>query len=145
MVGYAKTSSDLADGTVVIGFDTRGTSTDVSRYAGEYEHVFESTVAAGGGSVLFWNGLFIVGPESAQARPGPTSYRKGGPLTITDANLFLGRLLPDHFSRIFGSTEDQPLDLEIVTQKFWDLIGSRNYLGRDADNYHPARRHCQCH
>lgn len=110
----------------VIGFDMGGTSTDVSRYAGEYEHVFESTtagvtiqapqldintVAAGGGSRLFFqSGVFRVGPESAGAHPGPVCYRKGGLLAITDANLVLGRILPDFFPHIFGQTEDQSLD-----------------------------------
>jgi 5-oxoprolinase (ATP-hydrolysing) len=142
VVGYAKTSYDFKDGTPVIGFDMGGTSTDVSRYAGCYEHVFETTtagitiqspqldintVAAGGGSILFWkNGLFKVGPESAGAHPGPACYRKGGPLTITDANLFLGRLLPDYFPQIFGPTEDQPLDVAIVTTKFSELTKQVN-------------------
>ncbi|XP_069771231.1 5-oxoprolinase isoform X2 [Narcine bancroftii] len=134
VVGYAVTTR--GDGTPqhVIGFDMGGTSTDVSRYAGEFEHVFEATtagiaiqapqldintVAAGGGSVLsFRSGLFVVGPESAGAHPGPTCYRKGGPLTITDANLCLGRLLPDYFPRIFGATEDQPLWREGTLQGF---------------------------
>jgi 5-oxoprolinase (ATP-hydrolysing) len=112
----------------VIGFDMGGTSTDVSRYAGTYEHVFESTtagvtiqspqldintVAAGGGSRLFYkNGLFVVGPESAGAHPGPVCYRKGGPLTVTDANVFLGRVQPHLFPKIFGPDENEALDLE---------------------------------
>ena len=137
VVGYARTSFDPVDNMPVIGFDMGGTSTDVSRYAGKFEHVFETTtagvtiqspqldintVAAGGGSILFWkNGLFVVGPESAGAHPGPACYRKGGPLTVTDANLFLGRLLPEYFPKIFGPTEDQPLDTEIVASKFADL------------------------
>lgn len=104
-----------------------GTSTDVSRYHKEFEHIFEteiagisiqapqlniSTVAAGGGSRLFFeNGLYKVGPESAGADPGPVCYRKkGGCLAITDANLLLGRLLPEFFPKIFGSDENQPLD-----------------------------------
>ncbi|CAH0057999.1 unnamed protein product [Clonostachys solani] len=137
LVGYAKALYDPADEKPLIGFDMGGTSTDVSRYAGKFEHVFETTtagitiqapqldintVAAGGGSILFWkNGLFTVGPESAGAHPGPACYRKGGPLTVTDANLFLGRLLPEYFPKIFGPTEDLPLDIEIVRQKFHDL------------------------
>ncbi|XP_059496707.1 5-oxoprolinase isoform X3 [Stegostoma tigrinum] len=124
VVGYALTTR-TGCARPVIGFDMGGTSTDVSRYAGEYEHVFEATtagitiqapqldintVAAGGGSILsFRSGLFVVGPESAGAHPGPSCYRKGGPLTITDANLCLGRLLPDYFPKIFGPSEDQPL------------------------------------
>jgi 5-oxoprolinase (ATP-hydrolysing) len=127
VVGYALTSYDPGTKIPVIGFDMGGTSTDVSRYgSGRYDHVFETTtagvtiqspqldintVAAGGGSRLFWrNGLFVVGPESAGAHPGPACYRKGGPLTITDANLFLGRLLPDFFPKIFGEHEDEGLD-----------------------------------
>ncbi|XP_048473496.1 5-oxoprolinase [Rhincodon typus] len=125
VVGYALTTCTGGCTRPVIGFDMGGTSTDVSRYAGEYEHVFEATtagitiqapqldvntVAAGGGSILsFRSGLFVVGPGSAGAHPGPTCYRKGGPLTITDANLCLGRLLPDYFPKIFGPSEDQPL------------------------------------
>jgi 5-oxoprolinase (ATP-hydrolysing) len=109
----------------------------VSRYGGQYEHVFESvtagvhincaqldinTVAAGGGSMLFWrNGLFVVGPESAGAHPGPACYRKGGPLTITDANLILGRLLPEHFPKIFGPNEDQPLGIDVARKAFEEL------------------------
>ncbi|XP_033924706.1 5-oxoprolinase, partial [Melopsittacus undulatus] len=125
VVGYAKSTYEEGDGTPVIGFDMGGTSTDVSRYAGAYEHVFEATtagvtiqvpqldintVAAGGGSRLFFrNGLYVVGPESAGAHPGPACYRKGGPLTITDANLCLGRLLPEYFPYIFGPSENQSL------------------------------------
>ncbi|KAJ9260556.1 hypothetical protein DTO212C5_8485 [Paecilomyces variotii] len=142
VVGYAKTSYDPEDGTPVIGIDMGGTSTDVSRYAGQLEHVFETTtagvtiqspqldintVAAGGGSILFWkNGLFKVGPESAGAHPGPSCYRKGGPLTVTDANLFLGRLLPEFFPKIFGPNEDQPLDYGIVAEQFQNLTKEIN-------------------
>jgi 5-oxoprolinase (ATP-hydrolysing) len=127
VVGYALTSYDPETKIPVIGFDMGGTSTDVSRYgSGRYDHVFETTtagvtiqspqldintVAAGGGSRLFFrNGLFVVGPESAGAHPGPACYRKGGPLTVTDANLYLGRLLPDFFPKIFGKNEDEGLD-----------------------------------
>ncbi|KAJ6172185.1 hypothetical protein N7470_001252 [Penicillium chermesinum] len=86
-----------------------------------------STVAAGGGSILAWrNGLFTVGPESASAHPGPACYRKGGPLTVTDANLFLGRILPDYFPSIFGPTEDLPLDYEITQRKFIQLTEAIN-------------------
>lgn len=138
VVGYGITSYHLDDDSdekqPVIGFDMGGTSTDVSRYAGQYEHVFEATtagitiqapqldvntVAAGGGSMLFFrSGLFVVGPESAGAHPGPVCYRKGGPLTVTDANLCLGRLLPEYFPKIFGPTEDQPLDREATVSAF---------------------------
>ena len=143
VVGYALTSYDPKTKTPVIGFDMGGTSTDVSRYgSGRYEHVFETTtagvtiqspqldintVAAGGGSRLFFrNGLFVVGPESAGAHPGPACYRKGGPLTVTDANLFLGRLLPDFFPKIFGKTEDQGLDEKASEKLFQELTNDIN-------------------
>ncbi|XP_068094216.1 5-oxoprolinase [Hyperolius riggenbachi] len=142
VVGYAITTYRPENPQPVIGFDMGGTSTDVSRYAGEYEHVFEATtagisiqapqldvntVAAGGGSMLFFRaGLFVVGPESAGAHPGPACYRKGGPLTVTDANLCLGRLLPDYFPRIFGPSEDQPLSTEDTMQKFQELTAEIN-------------------
>lgn len=143
VVGYALTSYDPETKIPVIGFDMGGTSTDVSRYgAGRYDHVFETTtagvtiqspqldintVAAGGGSRLFWkNGLFVVGPESASAHPGPACYRKGGPLTITDANLFLGRLLPDFFPKIFGKNEDEPLDASASEHLFKELAAQIN-------------------
>ncbi|CAG9940385.1 unnamed protein product [Clonostachys rosea f. rosea IK726] len=152
VVGYAQTSWDDDQRKPVIGFDMGGTSTDCSRFAGTYEHVFETTtagvsiqspqldiitVAAGGGSMLFWrNGLFAVGPESAGAHPGPACYRKGGPLTITDANLFLGRIVPEYFPKIFGPNEDQPLGTEIVAElfaKLTDQINADNRAaGRDA-------------
>lgn len=119
-----------------------GTSTDVSRFGGTFDHVFETTtagvtiqspqldintVAAGGGSILTWrNGLFTVGPESASSHPGPASYRKGGPLTVTDANLFLGRLVPETFPRIFGPNENEPLDEAIVRKKFETLTQQIN-------------------
>ena len=143
VVGYALTSYDPSTKTPVIGFDMGGTSTDVSRYgSGRYEHVFETTtagvtiqspqldintVAAGGGSRLFFrNGLFVVGPESAGAHPGPACYRKGGPLTVTDANLFLGRLLPDFFPKIFGKNEDQGLDIKASEELFRELTDRIN-------------------
>ncbi len=128
VVGYAMTTFDAETNQPVIGFDMGGTSTDVSRYGGEYEMVFETetaqvriqapqlqikTVAAGGGSRLFFeSGMFLVGPESSGAHPGPVCYRKNGYLAVTDANLLLGRLQPDYFPRIFGPTEDQPLDFD---------------------------------
>lgn len=137
VVGYARTCFDGEEGTPVIGFDMGGTSTDVSRYAGELEQVFETTtagvivqspqldintVAAGGGSILSWqSGMFKVGPESASAHPGPACYRKGGPLTVTDANLILGRLRPEFFPKIFGPNEDQPLDVEASRKLFEQL------------------------
>ncbi|KAI4597458.1 hypothetical protein KJ359_004565 [Pestalotiopsis sp. 9143b] len=143
VVGYAITSYDEKTKTPVIGFDMGGTSTDVSRYGeGRYEHVFETTtagvtiqspqldintVAAGGGSRLFFkNGLFVVGPESAGAHPGPACYRKGGPATVTDANLFLGRLLPEFFPKIFGKNEDEGLDPEASKKVIQELADQIN-------------------
>ena len=142
VVGFSTTAYSKEDGRAVIGFDMGGTSTDVSRYAGSFEHVFESntagitiqapqldinTVAAGGGSCLFFRaGMFVVGPDSAGAHPGPTCYRKGGPLTVTDANLFLGYLRAEHFPHIFGETEDQPLDFEASKKSFEALTVAIN-------------------
>ncbi|PSR89042.1 Hydantoinase B/oxoprolinase-domain-containing protein [Coniella lustricola] len=143
VVGYAITSYDQDTKIPVIGFDMGGTSTDVSRYGeGRYDHTFETTtagvtiqspqldintVAAGGGSRLFFrNGLFVVGPESAGAHPGPACYRKGGPATVTDANLYLGRLLPDFFPKIFGKNEDQGLDLEASRKVLQELTDQVN-------------------
>jgi len=135
VVGYARTSYE--GDKPVLGFDMGGTSTDVSRFGGKFEHVFETTtaevviqapqlaidtVAAGGGSILNWrNGLYAVGPESAGAHPGPACYRKGGPLTVTDANLFLGRIDILSFPHIFGPNENEGLDLDIVRAKFAEL------------------------
>ncbi|KAJ5788095.1 Hydantoinase B/oxoprolinase [Penicillium paradoxum] len=144
VVGYALTSYDPVSKIPVIGFDMGGTSTDVSRYgSGRYEHVFETTtagvtiqspqldintVAAGGGSRLFYrNGLFVVGPESAGAHPGPACYRKRGPLTVTDANLFLGRLIPDFFPKIFGPEESQGLDGQASQVLFEELTEKINH------------------
>ncbi|CAI7641682.1 unnamed protein product [Penicillium palitans] len=137
VVGIARTCFDAAEGTPVLGFDMGGTSTDVCRYDGKYDYLTETTVAgrkitapmlniatvaAGGGSMLFArHGLFVVGPESAGAHPGPACYRKGGPLTVTDANLFLGRLVRSSFPAIFGPNADQHLDLDITKQKFHDI------------------------
>ena len=118
----------------LIGFDMGGTSTDVSHYAGEYERSFETevagvrmrapmmdihTVAAGGGSICtFRDGRFQVGPESAGADPGPACYRRGGPLAVTDCNVMLGKLNPDHFPHVFGPEGDQPLDVAVVRARF---------------------------
>ena len=118
----------------VIGFDMGGTSTDVSHYAGEFERVFDTqvagirlrapmmsihTVAAGGGSILHFDGARMrVGPDSAGAHPGPACYRRGGPLTVTDANLMLGKVQPEFFPSVFGPTGDQPLDRDGVVQAF---------------------------
>lgn len=149
VVGYAITSYDENTRIPIIGFDMGGTSTDVSRYGeGRYDHTFETTtagvtiqspqldintVAAGGGSMLFFrNGLFVVGPESAGAHPGPACYRKGGPATVTDANLVLGRLLPEFFPKIFGKNEDEGLDVEAskkVLQELADQISKET--GKD--------------
>ncbi|ELR11567.1 5oxoprolinase [Acanthamoeba castellanii str. Neff] len=141
VVGYAMTT-DTEEKMPAIGFDMGGTSTDVSRYAGIYEQVYETvtagitiqspqldinTVAAGGGSRLFFrSGLFVVGPESAGAHPGPVCYRKGGYLAITDANLLLGRLLPEYFPKIFGPTEKEPLDKEGTEKAFAELTAQIN-------------------
>ena len=121
----------------IITFDMGGTSTDVAHFAGTYERTFEAevagvrlrapmmaihTVAAGGGSILVFDGArFRVGPESAGANPGPACYRRGGPLTVTDANLMVGKLDPRFFPKVFGPNADQPLDAEIVRQRFHDL------------------------
>jgi 5-oxoprolinase (ATP-hydrolysing) len=152
VVGYAMTTFSEASRQPVIGFDMGGTSTDVSRFGGEYELVFETetagvriqapqlhikTVAAGGGSRLFFdNGMFMVGPESAGAHPGPVCYRKNGHLAVTDANLILGRLQPAYFPKIFGPTEDQPLDLEsarAAMERLTDTINAHyNRTGKHA-------------
>ncbi|RED18399.1 hydantoinase B/oxoprolinase family protein [Pontivivens insulae] len=133
IVGMARTGAEAGQDKI-IGFDMGGTSTDVSHYAGEYERSFETevagvrlcapmmdihTVAAGGGSILsFRDGRYLVGPESAGADPGPASYRRGGPLTVTDANVMLGKLDPDHFPPVFGPNGDLPLDRDVVVEKF---------------------------
>ncbi|XP_017466157.1 PREDICTED: 5-oxoprolinase [Rhagoletis zephyria] len=149
VVGYAMTGARETEAPL-IGFDMGGTSTDVSRYAGVYEHVIESTtagvtiqapqldintVAAGGGSMLFFrSGLFVVGPESAGAHPGPACYKKGGPLTVTDANLILGRLLPDYFPKIFGPKENEALDFTVTKEKFEQMrILINEYLKSGGD------------
>jgi 5-oxoprolinase (ATP-hydrolysing) len=140
--------SELAGFGQVIGFDMGGTSTDVSHFAGEYERVFNTsvagvrlrapmlsihTVAAGGGSILHFDGSrYRVGPDSAGAVPGPTCYRAGGPLTVTDANVMLGRIQPDHFPRVFGPAGDQPIDAEVVRRRFDELAADvRERTGDD--------------
>jgi len=121
----------------VIGFDMGGTSTDVSHYAGEFERAFETqvagvrmrapmmsihTVAAGGGSILAFDGSrFRAGPHSAGANPGPACYRRGGPLAVTDANVMLGKIQPAHFPKVFGPNADQALDRDVVAEKFTAL------------------------
>ncbi|WP_338675380.1 hydantoinase B/oxoprolinase family protein [Streptomyces sp. SCSIO 30461] len=136
VVGMARTSEQAGFGRV-IGFDMGGTSTDVSHYAGEFEREFGTqvagvrmrspmmsihTVAAGGGSVLHFDGRrYRVGPDSAGAVPGPACYRRGGPLTITDANVLLGRIQPAHFPAVFGPGGDLPLDERAVRARFTAL------------------------
>ncbi len=136
IVGMARTAG-LAGHEKVIGFDMGGTSTDVSHYAGEFEREFETqvagvrmrapmmsihTVAAGGGSILGFDGArFRVGPESAGANPGPASYRRGGPLAVTDANVMVGKIQPAHFPKVFGHAANEALDRNVVAQKFAQL------------------------
>ena len=121
----------------VIGFDMGGTSTDVSHFGGEFERAFETqvagvrmrapmmsihTVAAGGGSILSFDGArFRAGPESAGANPGPACYRRGGPLAVTDANVMLGKIQPAFFPKVFGPHADQSLDRDVVVKKFTDM------------------------
>ncbi|EJD01112.1 5-oxoprolinase [Fomitiporia mediterranea MF3/22] len=142
VVGHALTSWDEKQKTPIIGIDVGGTSTDVSRFAGRYETVYETTtagvtiqspqldintVAAGGGSCLaFRNGLFVTGPESAGAIPGPACYRRGGPLAVTDANLMLGRLVVDYFPKIFGDSEKESLDIEASRRLFEKVVKEVN-------------------
>lgn len=136
IVGMVRTA-ELAGFKQIIGFDMGGTSTDVSHYNGEFERTFETevagvrmrapmmlihTVAAGGGSILKFDGLrYRVGPESAGANPGPASYRNNGPLTITDCNVMLGKLQPNEFPTVFGKNADQTLDAETVKNRFKHL------------------------
>ncbi len=136
VVGLARTGETAGFGQV-IGFDMGGTSTDVAHFDGEYERAFETevagvrvrapmmlihTVAAGGGSILHFDaGRFRVGPDSAGANPGPACYRNGGPLAVTDANVMLGKLIPDYFPSIFGPKQNQPLDVERVRALFTQM------------------------
>jgi 5-oxoprolinase (ATP-hydrolysing) len=136
VVGMARTAA-AAGFRKVIGFDMGGTSTDVSHFDGEFERTFESqvagarlrapmmhihTVAAGGGSILHFDGArFRVGPDSAGADPGPACYRRGGPLAVTDANVMLGRIQPRHFPKVFGAGGNEPIDDAVVRAKFADL------------------------
>ena len=133
IVGAARTAA-MAGLDQIIGFDMGGTSTDVALYAGGFERAFETavagvrmrapmmainTVAAGGGSILHFDGArFRVGPDSAGADPGPACYRRGGPLTVTDANVCVGKIQPKHFPAIFGPNADAPLDADVVAEKF---------------------------
>ncbi|MET0264307.1 MAG: hydantoinase B/oxoprolinase family protein [Duganella sp.] len=136
IVGMVRASA-LAGFDKVIGFDMGGTSTDVSHYCGEYERVFDTqvagvrmrapmmsihTVAAGGGSILHFDGSrYRVGPDSAGANPGPASYRRGGPLAVTDCNVMLGKIQPDHFPHLFGAHGNAPLDADTVRRRFVEL------------------------
>ncbi|MBO3761808.1 hydantoinase B/oxoprolinase family protein [Ciceribacter sp. L1K22] len=136
VVGAVETTK-LAGFDKMIGFDMGGTSTDVSHYDGELERAFETevagvrmrapmmkihTVAAGGGSILTYDGSrFRAGPDSAGANPGPTAYRRGGPLAVTDANVMVGKLKPEFFPSIFGPQQDQPLDADAVRKAFANM------------------------
>ncbi|MFN5241240.1 MAG: hydantoinase/oxoprolinase family protein [Aphanizomenon sp.] len=136
IVGAVQTSK-RAGFELVITFDMGGTSTDVAHFKGEYERQLDSeiagarmrvpvlainTIAAGGGSILYFDGSsYRVGPESAGSNPGPASYRRGGQLTVTDANVMLGKIQPEYFPAVFGSEGKLPLDQEIVIQKFTEL------------------------
>ncbi|MFC4495671.1 hydantoinase B/oxoprolinase family protein [Streptomyces ovatisporus] len=152
IVGMARMSR-LAGFDKVIGFDMGGTSTDVSHFAGDYERVFATqvagvrlqapmldidTVAAGGGSVLHFDGSrYRVGPDSAGAHPGPASYRAGGPLTVTDANVMLGRIQPAHFPHVFGPEGDQSLDRGTVRRRFAAL--AEDIQARTGDSRSPEQ------
>ncbi|MFJ9562892.1 hydantoinase B/oxoprolinase family protein [Streptomyces fuscichromogenes] len=152
IVGMAR-MSQLAGFDRVIGFDMGGTSTDVSHFAGGYERVFTTqiagvrlrspmldihTVAAGGGSVLHFDGSrYRVGPDSAGADPGPACYRGGGPLAVTDANVMLGRIQPAHFPQVFGPDGDQPLDAGLVRDRFTGL--AREIRERTGDDRTPEQ------
>ena len=132
----------------LIGFDMGGTSTDVSHYAGRLERDNETivagtrirapmlrihTVAAGGGSICHWDGARLsVGPESAGANPGPAAYGRGGPLTVTDCNVLLGKIQPDHFPHLFGPDGDQPLDRAVVADKFAALAAEVGNISPEA-------------
>src|ERR1700692_4227659 len=136
IVGMARTAQ-AAGHTKLIGFDMGGTSTDVSHFGGEYERAFDTevggvrvrapmmcihSIAAGGGSIIRFDGARLrVGPESAGASPGPASYRRCGPLTITDANVLLGRIQPRYFPRVFGPEANATLDADIVLMRFGEL------------------------
>ncbi|PUE55565.1 hydantoinase B/oxoprolinase family protein [Limnohabitans parvus] len=146
IVGMARTAQ-LAGHDKVIGFDMGGTSTDVSHFAGQFEREFETqvagvrmrapmmsihTVAAGGGSLLAYDGArFRVGPQSAGANPGPASYRRGGPLAVTDANVMVGKVQPQFFPSVFGPEANQPLDAEVVRGHFAKLA---TQTGRAAED-----------
>ena len=145
-LAFSDASAATAGTVRVIGFDMGGTSTDVSHYAGEFEREFETqvagvrmrapmmsihTVAAGGGSILQYDGArFRVGPQSAGANPGPACYRRGGPLAVTDANVMLGKIQPAHFPHVFGPAANEALDDHVVREKFGALAAQ---TGRTAE------------
>ncbi|AVP57969.1 hydantoinase B/oxoprolinase family protein [Pulveribacter suum] len=151
IVGMARTAQmafgEAEQGVRVIGFDMGGTSTDVSHFAGEFEREFETqvagvrmrapmmsihTVAAGGGSILSFDGArFRVGPHSAGAHPGPASYRRGGPLAVTDANVMVGKIQPAHFPRVFGPAANEALDGPVVRERFAELAAQTGRSGED--------------
>jgi len=149
VVGMAQTGRE-AGLDRLIGFDMGGTSTDVSHFDGDYERAFETevagvrmrapmmlihSVAAGGGSILHFDGArFRVGPDSAGANPGPACYRRGGPLALTDANVMVGKLMPDFFPKIFGPKQDQPLDADTVRAGFAALVRRVNDQVNDQAN-----------
>ncbi|HEV7358485.1 MAG TPA: hydantoinase B/oxoprolinase family protein [Steroidobacteraceae bacterium] len=138
IVGMVRTAQAMGHDRL-IGFDMGGTSTDVSHFAGEYERAFDTevggvrvrapmmsihSIAAGGGSIVRFDGARLrVGPESAGANPGPASYRRGGPLTVTDANVLLGRIQPEFFPRVFGPAAEESLDGKIVADRFAEMAG----------------------
>ena len=146
IVGMARTAA-MAGIEKVIGFDMGGTSTDVSHYAGEFEREFETqvagvrmrapmmsihTVAAGGGSILAFDGArFRVGPQSAGANPGPASYRRGGPLAVTDANVMVGKIVPRYFPKVFGAAANEALDGDVVREKFAALAAQTGRAAED--------------
>ena len=153
IVGMARTAelaqrheAEASQPVRVVGFDMGGTSTDVSHYAGQFEREFETqvagvrmrapmmsihTVAAGGGSLLRFDGeRFRVGPDSAGANPGPASYRRGGPLALTDANVMVGKLQPAHFPHVFGPAADEALDDAVVRRQFGDIAAQAPAGGR---------------
>ena len=156
VVGMAETGRE-AGFEHLIGFDMGGTSTDVSHFDGEYERAFETevagvrmrapmmlihTVAAGGGSILHFDGArFRVGPDSAGANPGPECYRRGGPLAVTDANVMVGKLIPDFFPKIFGPEQNQPLDADAVKHglRRAGQGGRRQVAGGDRRRLHQDR------
>ena len=145
-LAFGDSSASIAGPVKVIGFDMGGTSTDVSHYAGQFEREFETqvagvrmrapmmsihTVAAGGGSILKFDGeRFRVGPQSAGANPGPASYRRGGRLAVTDANVMVGKVQPRYFPKVFGPNADEPLSYDAVEILFNDLAGQ---TGRSAE------------